>query len=88
MADDDNVIQFAPWKNPNFDDGPEITADVLLEDCMGEYRGVVIIGLDADGDMTVSTNVPDPALLYDITQTAAQNIAMAHLMDVFGANKH
>lgn len=86
MNDDDkpdNVVQFTP-RNDNI----VIPADALLEDCVGEYEEVVIIGLNADGEMVVTGNISDVSMVYDMLSTAANNLAMAHLEMAFQGTKH
>lgn len=87
MADDekpDNVIQFQPRAT----EADTLDADALLEDCVGEYEDVIILGVDADGEMVVSGNISDVSQVYDMLATAAQNIAMAHLEMLFRGTEH
>ena len=86
MADDndDNIIPFAP--RPLADKG--LPADLLLEDSLGEYEEIIIIGVDADGEMVVSGNIASIPQVYEMLSTAAQNIAMAHLDMLFPEAKH
>jgi hypothetical protein len=84
VADDDNVIQFRPRAGED----DTLPADVLLEDCMGEYEEVVILGVDATGEMVVSGNISDIAQVYEMLSTAAQNIALAHLDMIFRGTQH
>lgn len=88
MADDDkkpnNVIQFTPRPDPH----STLEADVLLEDCIGEYEDVVVIGVDAEGETTVSGNIADIAWVYEMLSSAAQNIAMAHLEMLYKGTEH
>lgn len=86
MADDDNpdnVIQFTPRREDRV-----LPADALLEDCLGEYEEVVILGVDADGEMVVSGNISDIAQVYEMLSSAAQNIALAHLDMIFQGTQH
>lgn len=88
MADDDkpdNVIQFRG--NAQIEDNA-LPADALLEDCLGEYDEVVILGIDATGEMVVSGNISDVSQVYEMLATAAQNIAMAHLEMLFHGTEH
>ena len=87
MADDedpkpDNVIQFMPRYEVELE-GDTLCADALLEDCVGEYEDVIVLGVDASGEMTVTGNISDIAQVYEMLATAAQNIAMAHLEMLF-----
>lgn len=92
MADDDdddrpipdNVAQFQPRLEPV----ETIEADVLLEDCMGEYSEVIILGVDDHGEMIVSGNISCIPQVYEMLATAAQNIAMAHLEMIFHGTEH
>lgn len=88
MADDDkkptNIIQFTPRPNQQ----RALEADALLEDCLGEYEDVVILGVDAEGEMTVSGNISDIAQVYEMLSSAAQNIALAHLDMLFRGTEH
>ena len=86
MADDDkpdNVIQFSPRRSDH-----TLEADALLEDCMGEYDEVVILGVDSTGEMVVSGNISDIAQVYEMLSSAAQNIALAHLDMIFRGTQH
>lgn len=84
MAKDDNVIPFAP--RPQSD--VALPADALLEDSIGDYEEVIILGLDADGEMTVSGNISSIPQVYEMLSTAAQNIALAHLDMLFHDTEH
>ena len=87
MADDDkpnNVIQFRQREN----DPSALPADALLEDSIGEYDEVVILGVDADGHMVVSGNIASIAQVYEMLSSAAQNIALAHLDMLFSGTEH
>ena len=86
MNDDDkpdNVVQFTPRN-----DSIVIPADALLEDCVGEYEEVIILGLNADGEMVVTGNISDVSMVYDMLSSAANNLAMAHLEMAFQGTKH
>lgn len=83
----DNVIQFRASANLG-DDDIALPADALLGDCMGEYEEVVILGIDATGEMMVSGNISDISQVYEMLATAAQNIAMAHLEMMFHGTEH
>lgn len=88
MPDDDkpdNVIQF---RRTGLDTVESVEADLILEDCMGEYHEVIVIGLDETGEMVVTGNISDIAQVYDMLATAAQNIAMAHLELLFQGTHH
>lgn len=91
MADDDdkpdNVVQFRGSANIG-DDDIALPADALLEDCLGEYEEVVILGIDATGEMVVTGNISDISQVYEMLATAAQNIAMAHLEMIFHGTEH
>lgn len=84
MADnDDNIIQFTPRR-----DSATFEADALLEDSLGEYEEVIVLGVDSTGEMTVSGNISDIAQVYEMLSSAAQNIAMAHLDMLFQGTRH
>lgn len=85
MADDDNIIRFTPRRE---EEDHALPADRLLEDCVGEYEEVIILGVDADGEMTVSGNIADIAQVYEMLSSAAQNIALAHLEMIFTGTQH
>lgn len=88
MADDDdkpdNIIQFTPRQEEDH----ALPADALLEDCVGDYEEVIILGIDADGEMVVSGNISDIAQVYEMLSSAAQNIALAHLDMIFQGTRH
>lgn len=93
MADDgkkpDKVVPFRQRPNDGDDhDHVTLPADALLEDCLGEYEDVVILGVDADGHMVVSGNISDVARVYEMLSSAAQNIALAHLEMIFRGTEH
>jgi hypothetical protein len=86
MADDekpkpDNVIQFRTMPEPGADTQ---VADALLQDCVGEYAEVIIVGIDAEGHMTVTTSTSDIGEAYEALMTAATNVAMAAIDEAFG----
>lgn len=81
---DDNIIQFRPRR----DDEHVLSADALLEDSIGEYVEVIVLGVDADGEMVVSGNIADIAQVYEMLASAAQNIALAHLDLLFQGTQH
>lgn len=86
MADDDkpdNIIQFTPRR-----DNIALEADALLEDSLGKYEEVIVLGVDAEGEMTVTGNISDIAQVYEMLSSAAQNIAMAHLEMIFQGTQH
>lgn len=85
MADDDNIIRFTPRQA---EEDHALPADRLLEDCVGEYEEVIVLGVDADGEMTVSGNISDIAQVYEMLSSAAQNIALAHLEMLFQGTQH
>lgn len=85
--DDDNVIPFGPRVEITLDDGGEL-ADALLEDCIGEYEDVIVIGFSSDGETTVSGTLSNIADVYDALAGAAQNIASAHLDMLFRGVEH
>ncbi len=93
MADDDtpkkpdNVVQFHVKPEPE-DEPQGLPADDLLADCMGEYEDVIILGVDADGEMVVSGNISNIAQVYEMLASAAQNIATAHLEMMFHGTEH
>lgn len=82
--DDDNILPFAPRKQSSV----ALPADALLEDSLGEYEEVIVVGVDADGEMVVTGNISNIAEVYDLLSTAAQNIALAHLDMLFPEAKH
>jgi hypothetical protein len=89
MADDDapkpdNVLQFTPRHSSE----NALPADALLEDSLGDYEDVIILGVDATGEMTVSGNIADIAQVYEMLSSAAQNIALAHLEMIFHGTEH
>ena len=89
MADEDrpkpsNVTQFRPRK----DDHIALPADALLEDSIGEYEEVIILGVDGTGEMTVTGNISDIAQVYEMLSSAAQNLALAHLDMIFRGTEH
>lgn len=87
--DDDkpnNVLQFSP--RATVDDDVALPADALLEDCLGEYEEVVILGIDATGEMIVSGNISDLAQVYEMLSSAANNLAIAHLEMMFHGTEH
>lgn len=92
MADDDtpkkpdSVVQFRVKQEAEED--RVLPADDLLEDCMGEYEDVIILGVDSTGEMVVSGNISDISQVYEMLATAAQNIAMAHLEMMFHGTEH
>lgn len=73
-----NVIQFRPRSEDH-----TLEADALLEDCLGEYEDVIVLGVDSTGEMVVSGNIADIAQVYEMLSSAAQNIALAHLEMLF-----
>lgn len=84
MADnDDNIIQFTPRR-----DNIALEADALLEDSVGEYEEVIVLGVDSAGEMTVTGNISDIAQVYEMLSSAAQNIALAHLEMIFQGTAH
>lgn len=85
MADDDNIIRFTPRQA---EEDRALPADALLEDCVGEYEEVIVLGVDADGEMVVSGNIADIAQVYEMLSSAAQNIALAHLEMIFQGTQH
>lgn len=87
MADDDNsnIVQFRKKADEGAD---RLPADDLLGDCIGEYEDVIILGVDADGEMVVSGNISDIAQVYEMLATAAQNIASSHLEMMFHGTEH
>lgn len=89
MADEDdkfnNILQF---RQKVKEGEPVLLADDLLTDCMGEYQDVIILGVDADGEMVVSGNISDIVQVYEMLASAAQNIATAHLEMMFHGTEH
>lgn len=81
----DNVVQF---HRTGLEPAETVEADLILEDCMGEYHEVIVVGLDADGEMVVTGNISDISQVYEMLATAAQNIAMAHLEMIFHGTEH
>ena len=89
MADDDdkpdNVIQF---RRTGLEPVESVEADLILEECMGDYHEVIVVGLNADGEMVVTGNISDISQVYETLASAAQNIAMAHLEMIFQGTHH
>lgn len=88
--DDDkpnNVLQFSPRATVD-DSEIALPADALLEDCLGEYEEIVILGIDATGEMIVSGNISDLAQVYEMLSSAANNLAIAHLEMMFHGTEH
>ena len=82
--DDDNILPFAPRKQSSV----ALPADALLEDSLGEYEEVIVVGVDADGEMVVTGNISNIAEVYDLLSTAAKNIALAYLDMLSPEAKH
>ena len=72
----DNVVAFPT--NLTAED-PEVDADEVLESCLGDYRQVVIIGIEKDGTQTFTSNVSNPIELYEMMADAASSFAKAQL---------
>lgn len=81
----DNVVQF---RRTCLEPAETVEADLILEDCMGEYHEVIVLGVDATGEMVVTGNISDISQVYEMLATAAQNIAMAHLEMLFHGTEH
>lgn len=79
---DDNVIKFTPKHDEPI--APGELADALLEDSIGEYDDVIVIGIDQDGETVISGSISNIAEVYELLASAAQNIALAHLDMIFG----
>lgn len=79
MADEDSPNNILQFRQKVQDGEPVLPADDLLEDCMGEYQDVIILGVDETGEMVVSGNISDIAQVFEMLSSAAQNIALAHL---------
>lgn len=77
MADDEkkpnNVIQFEQLRRQAR--GPE-AIDMLLDDARGEYEEIIIVGIEADGYMTVTASSPDVGEVYEALMSAATNVAL------------
>lgn len=77
MADDEkkpsNVIQFEQLRQQAR--GPQ-AIDMLLDDAKGEYDDIIIVGIDADGYMTVTASSSDVGEVYEALMSAATNVAL------------
>lgn len=85
MADDgtpkpDNVIQFRTTQEPD----PTQVADLILQEAMGDFAEVIVIGLAEDGYMTVTSSERDVGGVYEMLMSAAMNVAMAAIDQAFG----
>ena len=76
----DNVVPFP--KNLVAEE-PEITADEVLEHCMGGFRQLVIIGIENDGSRTFTSNVRSPVELFEMMSDAASSFAKDQLALAF-----
>lgn len=84
MADDEkkpsNVIQFEQLRQQAR--GPE-AIDMLLDDAKGEFDEIIIIGIEADGYMTVTASSPDVGEVYEALMSAATNVALVAIDGAF-----
>lgn len=85
MADDEdrkpeNVIQFraAPKVEPTS------APDLVLQEAIGDFEEVIVIGLDSTGYMTVTASERDVGEVYEMLMSAATNVAMAAIDQAFG----
>ena len=72
----DNVV---PFPTNLVAEEPEITADEVLESCMGGFRQLVIIGVELDGTQTFTSNVRNPVELFEMMSDAAASFAKEQL---------
>lgn len=76
----DNVV---PFPMSLVAEDPEITADEVLESCMGGFRRLVIIGIENDGTHTFTSNVRNPVELFEMMSDAAASFAKDQLSLAF-----
>jgi hypothetical protein len=86
--DDDNVIPFGRRFEATIEPEAGAVADALLEECVGEYEDVIVVGFNDDGEITISGTLTHVADIYDALSTAAQKLALAHLDTVFSGQPH
>lgn len=83
MADDkkpNNVIQFEQLRRQAR--GPE-AIDMLLDDAKGEYKEIIIVGIDDDDYMTVTASSPEVGEVYEALMSAATNVALVAIDSAF-----
>jgi len=76
----DNVV---PFPINLVTEEPEITADEVLEHCMGGFKQLVVIGIENDGSRTFTTNVANPLEVFDMMSDAAASFAREQLALAF-----
>lgn len=88
MADNDdefpdNVVAFQPRAS-----GPQMEADLLLDDCIGRYDDVIVIGYNDDGEVEISSSVGGAAATYELLADAATKMALTHIDIVYQGSRH
>jgi hypothetical protein len=89
MADNDddlpdNVVAFQPRAS-----GTQKETDLLLEDCIGRYDEVVVLGLTDDGELEISSNVEGgAAAVYEAIAEAATQMALVHIDMAYQGSRH
>jgi|694.fasta_scaffold17323_11 hypothetical protein len=88
MADNDdlpdNVVAFEPRAS-----GTQKTTDLLLEDCIGRFDEVVVLGFTDDGELEISGNVEGgAAAVYEAIAEAATQMALTHIDMVYQGTRH
>jgi hypothetical protein len=89
MADNDddlpdNVVAFQPRAS-----GTQKTTDLLLEDCIGRFDEVVVLGFTDDGEMEISSSLEGgAAAVYEAIAEAATQMALTHIDIVYQGVRH
>lgn len=89
MADNDdefsdNVVAFQPRAS-----GTQKVTDLLLEDCIGRFDEVVVLGFTDDGELEISSNVEGgAAAVYEAIAEAATQMALTHIDLVYQGVRH
>ena len=88
MADNDdlpdNVVTFQPRAS-----GTQKVTDLLLEDCIGRFDEVVVLGFTDDGEMEISSSTDGgAAAVYEAIAEAATQMALTHIDLVYQGSRH
>jgi hypothetical protein len=89
MADNDddlpdNVVAFQPRAS-----GAQKQTDLLLEDCIGRFDEVVVLGFTDDGEMEISSSLDGgAAAVYEAIAEAATQMALTHIDIVYQGVRH
>jgi hypothetical protein len=89
MADNDddlpdNVVAFQPRAS-----GTQKQTDLLLEDCIGRFDEVVVLGFTEDGELEISGSVEGGAgAVYEAIAEAATQMALVHIDMAYQGSRH